>query len=231
MDIILMLVYATFFSITSTFLLAYFRRLRNINLEYMKIKKALEDIIFSFNKDLQKIEGQIQEISRKIDVDKGRDDMRVLLNDLKSRLEDLVSFKERISAEIEKMRSEIEKLFVKCSEVEAKVRDFRLIEGERRQEFYGGGPVKLPIHKFVKEDRALAPLTATEMRVLEILATEGEKTVSEIRNRIGLTREHTARLMKSLYERGYVERKDDKVPYVYRLAREMEEIIKDRKSE
>lgn len=229
MHIILMSIYATLFSITSTFLLVYFKRLRSINLEYMKLKRTFEDIIFSFNKDLQKMEEQIQEISRKIDADKGRDEMRVLLNDLKSRLEDLVSFKEKVSAEIEKLRSEVEKLSAKYGEVEAKVRDLRSIEGERRPEFYEGGPVELP--KFVKGDRALGSLTATEMRVLEILAMEGEKTVSEIRDRIGLTREHTARLMKSLYERGYVERRDDKVPYVYRLAREMEEIIKNKRRE
>jgi len=58
-----------------------------------------------------------------------------------------------------------------------------------------------------------------------LLVSEGEKTASKIRERIGLTREHTARLMKSLYSRGYIERRTDKMPYVYRLKDEMKDIL------
>ena len=78
----------------------------------------------------------------------------------------------------------------------------------------------------LKRERALAPLTPTELKVLEILSTEGDKTVREIRSRIGLTREHTGRLMKSLYDKGYVERRTDRIPYVYRIKKEMEEMLR-----
>ena len=77
----------------------------------------------------------------------------------------------------------------------------------------------------LRRERALAPLTPTELKVLEILSVEGDKTVREIRNRIGLTREHTGRLMKSLYDKGYVERRTDKIPYVYRIKKEMEDML------
>lgn len=228
MDVILMPIYTALFSITSIFLLAYFKRLRSVNLEYTKIKRTFEDIIFSFNKDLQKIREQIQEISRKMNSGKGKDEMNALLSDLKSKLENLISFKEGVSLEVEKLKSEVEKLSAKCNEIEAKIGSLKVIEGERETGFYEGRPMEHLLPKFVEKSRTFSSLTATELKVLEILAKEGEKTVPEIRERIGLTREHTARLMKSLYERGYVERRDDRIPFVYRLAKEMEEIIKKR---
>jgi tRNA G46 methylase TrmB len=43
---------------------------------------------------------------------------------------------------------------------------------------------------------------------------------------IKLTREHTARLMKKLYQGGYLERRTDKAPYAYRVKEEMLKILK-----
>ena len=78
----------------------------------------------------------------------------------------------------------------------------------------------------IRKEKALAPLTETELSVLNILATEGAKTAPEIRDRIKLTREHTARLMKKLYEAGYLERDTRKMPYAYRIKKEMLRILK-----
>ena len=77
----------------------------------------------------------------------------------------------------------------------------------------------------LEKEKAITSLTPTELRVLEILCSEGDKTVREIRSRIGLTREHTGRLMKSLYDKGYVERRTDRIPYVYRIKEEMRRIL------
>lgn len=226
MDITLMLIYAIFFSITSIFLLIYLKRLRNVNFEYMGIKRMLEDVIFSFNKDLQKIEGRFQELSRKVDVEKLREEVSVLLNDFRGKIDDLIKFKDKVSVEIEKLKEEVERLSAKYDEIRAKSESLNVVKDERKLGFYEDKSVKSLLPKIVEKNKAPIPLTATELKVLEILAEEGEKTVPEIKDRIGLTREHTARLMKSLYERGYVERISNKVPYVYRLAKEMEEIIK-----
>ena len=70
----------------------------------------------------------------------------------------------------------------------------------------------------------------TELAVLEIISREVEKTAPEIREKIGLTREHSARLMKKLYKDGYLERDTHKMPYVYRLKKEMEKILKKRET-
>jgi hypothetical protein len=80
----------------------------------------------------------------------------------------------------------------------------------------------------IRRERALAPLTDTELNVLEFIASNGEKTAPEVKDMIKLTREHTARLMKKLYEGGYLERRSEKTPYAYRVKEEMLEILKKR---
>jgi DNA-binding MarR family transcriptional regulator len=78
----------------------------------------------------------------------------------------------------------------------------------------------------IKRDKALASLTNTEVAVLEMLSSEGAKTAPEIKERVELSREHTARLMKKLYEGGYLEREMGKVPFKYSVKKEMEKFLK-----
>ncbi|MCS7115239.1 MAG: MarR family transcriptional regulator [Candidatus Bathyarchaeota archaeon] len=77
----------------------------------------------------------------------------------------------------------------------------------------------------IKREKALASLTETELAVLEMLATEGPKTAPEIKEKIKLSREHTARLMKKLYEDGYLERDSSKIPFRYSIKKEMEKLL------
>ncbi|MDR0371967.1 MAG: MarR family transcriptional regulator [Nitrososphaerota archaeon] len=77
----------------------------------------------------------------------------------------------------------------------------------------------------IKRDKALAALTDTEIQVLEMLSKEGSKTAPEIKERVHLSREHTARLMKKLYEDGYLEREAGKLPFRYSIKKEMEMLL------
>jgi DNA-binding MarR family transcriptional regulator len=77
----------------------------------------------------------------------------------------------------------------------------------------------------IKRDKAMAALTDTEISVLEMLSKEGDKTAPEIKERVHLSREHTARLMKKLYEGGYLEREAGKIPFRYSIKKEMEKLM------
>jgi len=77
----------------------------------------------------------------------------------------------------------------------------------------------------IKRDKALAALTSTEIAVLEMLFSEGAKSAPEIKERVGLSREHTARLMKKLYEGGYLEREIGKIPFKYSVKKVAEKIL------
>ncbi len=60
--------------------------------------------------------------------------------------------------------------------------------------------------------------TQTELQVITILAEQGSKSAPEIGRAIGRSREHTARLLKTLYEEGYVKRDQARVPFRYSLV-------------
>lgn len=78
----------------------------------------------------------------------------------------------------------------------------------------------------IKREKAMASLTDTEVATLELLVSEGPKTAPEIKEKVHLSREHTARLMKKLYEEGYLERETGKLPFRYSLKKEMEKLLK-----
>ena len=57
--------------------------------------------------------------------------------------------------------------------------------------------------------------TPTELQVLTLLADEGPKSAPEIGKFVGRSREHTARLMKKLFDEGYVRRDQTRIPFRY----------------
>ena len=57
--------------------------------------------------------------------------------------------------------------------------------------------------------------TPTELQVLTLLANEGPKSAPEIGRIVGRSREHTARLMKKLFDEGYVRRDQTRIPFRY----------------
>ena len=61
--------------------------------------------------------------------------------------------------------------------------------------------------------------TETELKVLRLLAS-GPLTSAQIKDELGRSREHTARLMKTLFDRGLVVRNDRNKPYVYEITQE-----------
>jgi len=199
----------------SIILVVYIKKVWKANAEYTKAKNVVGEVILSFNKDLGILKQKIEDLDARfqnvqlLDTDQIKSD----LNTFSSRIEKLQELYLTLEKKIENMKKNVDKLSEIFTQRETDLMDQR--------------EPTLPLKPVfpLKRERALAPLTPTELRVLEILSTEGGKTVREIRSRIGLTREHTGRLMKSLYDKGYVERRTDKIPYVYRIKKEMEKML------
>ena len=98
----------------------------------------------------------------------------------------------------------------------------RTLSSEKMQTFSKPRWGFFPEEKKIREVE-VARLTPTEMKVLRVLATSGPKSASEIKEVIGKTREHSARLMKKLFLEGYVERDTTTIPYTYRLSKKIRE--------
>ncbi|MDA4128473.1 MAG: winged helix-turn-helix domain-containing protein [Thaumarchaeota archaeon] len=69
-----------------------------------------------------------------------------------------------------------------------------------------------------RQERGL-PVESTGLAILRLLV-ERPHTSVEIKSLINKSREHTARLMKSLYQAGLVTRNDSKKPFVYQITEE-----------
>ena len=89
-------------------------------------------------------------------------------------------------------------------------------------------PTSISVEEAAISRRTLAPAgelgslssitTPTELQVLAMLANEGPKSAPEIGRFVGRSREHTARLMKKLYEEGYIRRDQTRIPFRYSVV-------------
>ncbi len=68
--------------------------------------------------------------------------------------------------------------------------------------------------------------TPTELQVLTLLAGEGPKSAPEIGRFVGRSREHTARLMKKLFDEGYVRRDQTRIPFRYSTVERVKQSFK-----
>ena len=85
-------------------------------------------------------------------------------------------------------------------------------------------PLDAPIP--LQQRDVLDQLTPTEFDVLTLINEMGEGSVPEIRERIQKTREHTARLLKKLFDKGFIDRNTNSMPYRYHLRKEIVELVK-----
>jgi CTP-dependent riboflavin kinase len=201
----------------------YYQRMRKVTKEYAEAKNVVSDIVVSFNKQFQRQEEQIDKVSYKVEaLSKRSEDMTAKLETVENQVTSIgklaeVSKTEKLNIDIEDLKKRIDA--VANAQEEIKKQALEIPEAKIE--------AAIPI----KREHALAPLTETELRVLEIIADAGEKTAPEIKDLIKLTREHSARLVKKLYEEGYLERNTAKTPYAYRVKEEMLKFLKKTEAE
>lgn len=208
----------------------YYRQIRKAQKEYEKAKEAVEDIVLSFNRELKREGDKLEMVAFKVEGIASRADTSLKKADMVEKkmapLESSVSVIAESNTEILARLTEVdtkmrdveasqETLKTKITTLDEQLQKITTIPEARSE------PV-IPIRR----DKAIAALTDTELSVLEMLSTEGPKTAPEIKERVQLSREHTARLMKKLYEEGYLERETGKIPFKYSVKEEMRKLLK-----
>ncbi len=221
--------------VASILAIGYYFQLSRARREYLKAKGVVEDVIFSFNREVRQQVRKVEAIAYKVEA-------------ISSRIDDTVNGVGDLRRTVDKMKETLladsrnrEQSLVRLTTLEKKAGESiashehllsRLATLEARSvdphsTLQTGLEAVIPI----KREKALAQLTYTEVSVLELLISEGPKTAPEIKQRVKLSREHTARLMKKLYEEGYLERETGKIPFRYTVKREMERFLKRTESE
>jgi len=198
----------------------YYRRLKRVGKEYLEAKNVVGDVVISFNKQLQRLEDQFNVVSYKVETASARS--AVVSKKLEEQETRLTEFVSKIPGASE-LEGKVEK---QIADMQGRLDDLIKVQKELEQRIAEAPEMKIETAIPIKRERALAPLTETELHVLESIADGGTKTAPEIKDLIKLTREHTARLVKKLYEEGYLERDTQKTPYAYRVKEEMLKILK-----
>jgi len=228
---LLLIVVSALLLITMGVSALYYTRIKEVREEYDAAKNTVRDVVSSFNRQFQRQEDKLHAVTHKIEALSSYNEKGVMkvetvgeqLAALADRIEDAPKIERKVSTQIQEMNKKIDD--IKRDQNKATQ---RIEEVEKVKYRSPVSEAKIEAAIPIKKEKALAPLTETELMALEIVAGEGEKTAPEIRERIGLTREHTARLMKKLYEDGYLERDTHRMPYTYRLKEEMQKILKKR---
>ena len=213
----------------------YYRQIRKAKREYDKAKEVVQDIILSFNRELKQEAEKLDIVAYKLEASSSRVDSTL------KKVENLEKKLPILESKVTIASDSSENILARLDHVDKKVRDVDTshevlktkisgFEEQLRQSSVVSevkGEAVIPIRR----DKAIAPLTETELTVLEMLSSEGPKTAPEIKERVKLSREHTARLMKKLYEEGYLERETNKIPFKYRVKKEMRKLLKKSESE
>jgi DNA-binding MarR family transcriptional regulator len=208
----------------------YYRQIRKAQKEYEKAKDIVEDIVLSFNRELKREADRLELIAYKVEGSSAKADTSLKkMANVEKKMAPLENQVSAISQNNTNILSGLTSLESKIKDIEDSQETLRVkITGfeEQIQKFTVAPEIKGESVIPIKRDKAMAALTDTEIAVLEMLSSEGPKTAPEVKDRVHLSREHTARLMKKLYEEGYLEREVGKIPFRYSIKKEMEKLLK-----
>ena len=213
----------------------YYRHVRQAQKEYEKARDAVEDIVLSFNRELKREADRLELVAYKVEGSTAK------VNASIKRVDSIEQKITPIESKVRAIRENDETVLKKIAEVNAKTETIeasnqalktKMTELETQMQKLNEVPeIKSEPVIPIRRDKAMSALTETEVVVLEMLSAEGPKTAPEIKDRVRLSREHTARLMKKLYEKGYLERATGKIPFKYSIKEEMKKFLNKAESE
>lgn len=208
----------------------YYKQLQKVRREYESARGIVEDIVLSFNRQLKHEAEKLSFVAYKVDtaasksdtIKKEIEEVNRKMGSLEAKVDSLISGRESTAKKVEEIAKELQEALTSQKDLAARI---STIEEHIKY------PAAVPEAKIeavipIRKEKALAPLTETELSVLDMLASEGPKTAPEIKESIKLSREHTARLMKKLYEEGYLDRDTSKIPFKYNVKEEMRKLLK-----
>ena len=192
----------------------FYRKIQEATSEYEGAKESVRNITFGFTRQVNRLQQDIlknenETAQAKIVASEALRNSGEAKEATLKGLEAVKSLQIRVDSaesDVESIRKELQKLALAPKQ--------RVVV---RQD------VMAPIP--VQQGNILSQLTETELTALKKIAELGEGTVPEIKTHISTTREHTARMLKKLYESGFVDRSTNAMPYRYSIRKEIRDII------
>jgi len=205
------------FTVTIVASFIYYKRIQQAHIEYENSKDVVRSITHGFTQQLRKVTGSILSVERD-----ASDAQRSAAEALRTSAQ---------AVEVVKVNTEkVSELAVKMDETNSTIASLR----EEMQSLAKRRPVMAvqpsvdgPIP--MRQDAVLDQLTPTELGVLMLIEEMGEASGPAIRESVNKTREHTARLLKKLFDSGFIDRNTSGMPYRYSVRKEITELIQQQK--
>lgn len=204
---------AALFAITLAASLIFYRRIKMAQREYEGSKDAVGTITAGFTRQVNKLEQSIQET---------KNDAVTAKVAATEALKSSGETKEAVLQGLEEVKRLQDKVHSTESTVESFKKELQRLASTPRIPVHAPS-LKAPIP--VQQASVFDRLTDTELEVLVKIVELGEGTVPDIRDHIKKTREHTARMLKRLYDSGFIDRNTSGMPYRYSVRKEIKELI------
>jgi hypothetical protein len=192
----------------------FYQRIKMAQGEYVESRESVRRITFGFTRQVKRMESDLDRIEGEAL------QARYLANEaLNSKKVD----SEATLADLEKVKELSDRVVVIEKSINNMKKELSTLVSQPRVVIPTQNSLDAPIP--LQEDSVLQELTDTELEVLKMIVDFGEGTVPEIKEHIQKTREHTARLLKKLYDKGFIDRNTSSMPYRYSIRKEIKDLI------
>ena len=202
------------FAVTIVASYIFYQRIKMAQGEYEDSKETVRGITFGFTRQVKKMESDLDRI------EKEALQAQYIANEA---LASKQGNSEATLAGLEKVKELSDRVEVIEESIDTMRKDLSKLASQPRTIVSAQSSVDAPIP--VQGDDILQGLTDTELEVLKMIVDFGEGTVPEIKEHIQKTREHTARLLKKLYDKGFIDRNTSGMPYRYSIRKEIRDLI------
>jgi len=205
------------FTVTIVASFIYYKRIQQAHAEYENSKDIVRVITSGFSRQLRKVAGSIMAVERD-----AADAQLTAAEAIRTSVE---------AIEVVKNNSgKVSALSVKMDETDKTITSLRedIQNLARRRPVIAVQPSvegAIPM----RQDAVLDQLTPTELGVLMLIEETEEASGPAIREKVNKTREHTARLLKKLFDSGFIDRNTSGMPYRYSVRKEIKELIQQQK--
>ena len=192
----------------------FYRKIQEATAEYDGAKESIRNITFGFTRQVNRLQQDVAKVENEATTAK------IVASEA---LRNSGEAKEATLKGLEAVKSLQNRVETTETSVESLKKEVQKLAMAPKQRVVVRQDINAPIP--VQQSNILSRLTETELSALKKIAELGEGAVPEIKEHLGTTREHTARMLKKLYESGFVDRSTNAMPYRYSVRREIRDLI------
>ncbi len=217
------------FGLVLVLVIRYYKQIKIISEHYREAREVVGTIVVTLKRELERQSKRMNEISNEVmtlkssriptQVVSQTGEINSEIKRIKERIIKIEDIEEPRTQELAELKEALEDVIETQNQVKTQL--------EILDERYRGLLPEMEAEQMtpIISNVVMSHMHHTELQILHILVTEGPKAAKDIQQHIGKTREHTARLMKKLYDQGFVEREEKKRPYRYAASKKTKELL------